>query len=209
MAENAENVWKNTVLISTSITNDGKWNNRPPASASVARRRTNLLMAKDRVEQSELTRSVEAALLRADLNAADAWTCAETFVLQEMRGVRHHALDLLPDLIEGLTSGAINSNPHREVVSSFGATAVLDGDGGPGIAACRQAMSLSIEAATEHGIGITLVRNSRHFLAGAPYCIAAAEAGMIGAACTNAGASMAYPGTRSPMLSNGPIAYAM
>src|SRR5690606_1469784 len=132
----------------------------------------------------------------------------DAFVLQEMRGVGTHGLRRLPSLLDGLTEGSVNPQPKRRVVAEAASMVLMDGDGGPGIPACDEAMQRAIAVAKAGGTGFAVVRNSGHFLGAAPYCLAAVEQGAIGIAFSNAGASMAYPGTTEAVLGNGPFGYA-
>ena len=127
------------------------------------------------------------------MRADGARLCAEAFVLQEMRGVTTHGLRRVKSTVDQLRSGRLKAQAIYEVVNDDGATVVLDGHGGVGIVACMAAMDRAIEKARAYGIGIATVRNNTHFLAAAPYCLRAVEAGQIGLAMSNSYGSMAYP----------------
>ena len=68
-------------------------------------------------------------------------------------------------------------------------------------------MDGAIAKARLYGIGIATVRNNTHFLAAAPYCLLAVEAGQIGLAMSNSYGAMAYPGTTEKTLGNAPMGY--
>ena len=162
-----------------------------------------------RVSQEELQAFVENLFGASGLDPEQAKPCAETFVLQEMRGVHHHGLGRLVSTLDGLRDGSLNPRPRIRVVGGSGATVLLDADRAPGMLACHEAMSHAMTGAGSAGIGMAVVRNSSHFLAAAPYCIRAAEAGYVGIAFSNSPASMAYPGARGAVLGNGPFGYAV
>jgi LDH2 family malate/lactate/ureidoglycolate dehydrogenase len=124
-----------------------------------------------------------------------------------MRGVTTHGLRRVGSTVDQLRSGRLKAQATYEVVNDDGATALLDGQGGVGIVACMAAMDLAIAKARAFGIGIATVRNNTHFLAAAPYCVRAVEAGQIGLAMSNSYGAMAYPGTTKATLGNAPMGY--
>jgi LDH2 family malate/lactate/ureidoglycolate dehydrogenase len=163
----------------------------------------------ERISQERLEHWTASVLAHAGLTPDDARRTAGTFVLQQMRGVEHHGLARLPALLDSIRDGRVNPRPALRVIRETSSVALLDGDHGPGILACHEAMSRAIDAARTTGFAMAVVRNSGHFLAAAPYCLQAADEGLIGIAFSNAGASMAYPGAHRPILSNGPFGYAV
>ncbi|HEX5369094.1 MAG TPA: Ldh family oxidoreductase [Dehalococcoidia bacterium] len=161
-----------------------------------------------RVTAGELQDFVTRLFEATGLSARHAQLCAETFVLQEMRGVHHHGLARLPATLEALESGTLNPSPRQRILHDSGAMLLLDADRAPGMIACHDAMSRAMAKADGAGIGMAVVRNSSHFLAAAPYCIRAANRGYIGIAFSNSPASMAYPGAKGAVLGNGPFGFA-
>lgn len=144
----------------------------------------------------------------AGLAAADAALAAGVFVLQEMRGIHTHGLRRIERNLAWLREGRMNPRPDRRVLSDRGATVVLDGDHGIGLAGCMDAMDRAVAKARGHGIGIGIVINSNHFLAAAPYCLRAADQGLVGLAFSNTYASMGYPGAAGRVVGNGPLGFA-
>ena len=161
-----------------------------------------------RVSARQLTPFVAKLFSTAGLPARDAAEVAGVFVLQEMRGNRTHGLRRIAHNLQSVGAGEMNARPKRKVLRDTGGTVVLDGDNGIGMLGAMAAMDQAIRKARRHGIGIGLVINSNHFLAAAPYCIRAAEAGMIGLAFSNTYASMSYPGTHKRVIGNGPHGFA-
>src|SRR4051812_45677 len=147
-----------------------------------------------------LTDFVTTLLVGAGMRPDDARLCADAFVLQEMRGVTTHGLRRVKSTVDQLRSGRLKAQATYEVLNDDGATVLLDGHGGVGIVACMAAMDRAIVKARSYGIGIATVRNNTHFLAAAPYCLRAVEAGQIGLAMSNSYGSMAYPGTTKATL---------
>ncbi|MEO6846061.1 MAG: Ldh family oxidoreductase [Chthoniobacterales bacterium] len=159
------------------------------------------------VSRKELTDFVESVFLKLGVTQADAQTCAEAFVLQEMRGADTHGIRRLAANIIWLSKGMINARPERKVLRESGSTMVIDGDNGVGMPGCMEAMDRAIGKAREFGVGFGIVINSNHFLAAAPYCTRAAEAGVIGICASNTMGSMGYPGTHTRAISNSPVGF--
>ena len=160
-----------------------------------------------RLPAASLTDFVTSLLQGAGMRADDAKLCAEAFILQEMRGVTTHGLRRVRPAVESLVAGRLNPRATCEVVSDDAATAVLDGNGGVGMVACMAAMDRAIAKARTYGIGIVTVRNNNHFLAAAPYCLRAVDAGQIGIAMSNSYGAMAYTGTTKATPGNAPMGY--
>jgi hypothetical protein len=131
----------------------------------------------ERTSQDRLERWTAAVLEHAGLTAHDARLTAGAFVLQQMRGVEHHGLARLPPLLDAIREGRVNARPAIRVIVESPSLILLDADHGPGTLACHEAMSRAIDAARTAGTAMAVVRNSSHFLAAAPYCLQAAEAG--------------------------------
>jgi LDH2 family malate/lactate/ureidoglycolate dehydrogenase len=86
---------------------------------------------------------------------------------------------------------------------------LLDGDRGCGPRAPARAMRSCIERARERkGIAAAAVRDWQ-LLVAAPYARLAAEAGVIGFACTNFVSLVAPPGGRTAVFGTNPFAYCL
>lgn len=160
-----------------------------------------------RVLPTVLTSFIQRLFAAASLPEADAKLCAETHVLQEMRGITTHGLRHVPLNLEGLTKGRMNPRPNRIVLRDDLGTLVLDGDKGVGILGCMDLTTRSIAKAKQFGIGLGIVVHSNHFLSAAPYCLRATEQGMIGICFSNTWASMGYPGTTARVIANSPTGF--
>ncbi|MQA80113.1 MAG: Ldh family oxidoreductase [Streptosporangiales bacterium] len=88
-------------------------------------------------------------------------------------------------------------------------SAVIDGGGGIGFVVATRAMGVAIEKARASGLAVVVVRNSNHLGAVGLYALAAAEAGFLGLATSNASPIMAAAGSRHKAVSNAPFAYAV
>jgi LDH2 family malate/lactate/ureidoglycolate dehydrogenase len=86
---------------------------------------------------------------------------------------------------------------------------LVDGDRGCGPGPPADAMRWCVERARERrGMAVATVRDWQ-FLVGAPYVRLAAEAGVIGFACTKFIPLVAPPGGRTPVLGTNPFAYGL
>ena len=130
---------------------------------------------------------------------------ARSLVWADLRGVYSHGVvRLQPNYLKSLQDGSVNPTPNIRALFDGPAFAVLDGDQGLGQIAADRAIGAAIEKARACGIGLACVRNSRHFGAAAYWPMLAAEAGMIGFACSNGGQvnTAPYGGARSAMGNN-------
>src|SRR5262245_31974294 len=92
----------------------------------------------------------------------DAASTAELLVWANARGVHSHGVLRIPRYIEMVQQGLINANAKPHFVSTFGATAVLEGDLAPGAVGMGLAMARAVELAGNFGIGWCSARNITH-----------------------------------------------
>ncbi len=163
--------------------------------------------AETRMDAGVLETFVRNLFLAAGVPGGDAETIARAILSQEIRGNTTHGLRLVHFNLRGLDDGTIRANPDQPVLSDRGMTAVIEGDHGVGIVGCMKAMRLAIRKAREGGIGVALIVRNNHFLAAVPYCLEAANAGMIGIAFSNTKGSMGYPGARGSVIGNTPMGF--
>jgi LDH2 family malate/lactate/ureidoglycolate dehydrogenase len=142
----------------------------------------------------------------AGVPSADARTVADSLVEADLRGVSSHGTTRVGIYLERLQAGLINSRPTVAVIRETATTLLLDGDNGLGPVVGVRAMDEAIRRATEYGTAWVGVRNSNHFGAAAYYVTRAITARCIGFALTNAPATMALWGGRTPFLGTNPFA---
>src|SRR5205085_4818647 len=90
-------------------------------------------------------------------------------------------------------AGRANMQCCPRIIRETPVSALIDGDGGLGHVPARFAMQVAIDKAKAIGIAIAAVRNSAHFGATGYYTLMAAEAGLIGIACTSASSIQVAP----------------
>jgi LDH2 family malate/lactate/ureidoglycolate dehydrogenase len=158
---------------------------------------------------ADLRRCLGAACERLGLSPDDANGLAGLLLDSELRGHRDHGAAAIGLLIRLYSDGSVNPRPRVRVLRESEGALLLDGDRGCGPAAPTQAMEWCIERARKRqGMAVAAVRDWQLVVA-APYARLAAEAGLVGYACTNFNALVAPPGGRTPVLGTNPFAYAL
>lgn len=161
------------------------------------------------VRIDDLRRCLEDGLARLRVTHEHAEAIAGLLVDSELRGHEDHGAAMLDFLANLYRNGTLNPRPEIRVLSETEGALLLDGDNGCGVVAATRAMRWCIERARAlRGMAVAGVRNSQ-FLTTAPYTRLAAEAGMIGFACTNATPMVAPPGGRTRVLGTNPLGYAI
>ena len=165
-----------------------------------------------RYDAGDLRRFTAEVLVRFDVPEDDARRAADALVHADLLGIDSHGVAHLPDhksYVVGFRNGWVNPRPTVRVLRETPGTALLDGDGGMGVAVAPRAMELAMEKASAVGCGFVAVHNSRHFGAAAHYTLMAVERDMIGIAMTNAiGRHMAPTFGREPRLATNPLSVA-
>ena len=160
------------------------------------------------VRIDDLRACLVAGFEALELSREHAERVAEVLVDSELRGYEDHGAYMLGYLANFYRTGNWNPRPNIRVVRESDGALLLDGDRGCGVIAATQAMRWCIERArARKGMAVAGVRTSNHFVAAAPYARMAAEAGLIGFACSNATAMVAPPGGRTRTFGTNPMAY--
>ena len=158
------------------------------------------------VSADDLESFVRALFVAAGLPEEWAAAEAEVLVWADLRGVGSHGCFRIPMYLRWMGRGERTGTADIRVVQRAGATAVLDGDKGPGLYIMRKAMETAVEIAREHVIGWVVVKKTTHTGPMGFYARAAAEAGFIGITACASRPLMAYHGTRTPVLGTSPLA---
>ena len=161
------------------------------------------------VRIDDLHGCLAAVFERHGLTREDAGGLAGLLVDSELRGHPDHGIAVLA-LLTGLYSdGKMNPRPQVRVLRETDGALLLDGDRGCGPGAPTRAMTWCIERARERkGMAVATVRDWQ-LLVAAPYVRLAAEAGLIGFACTNFVPFVAPPGGRTKTFGTNPLAYGL
>jgi LDH2 family malate/lactate/ureidoglycolate dehydrogenase len=161
------------------------------------------------VRIDDLRRCLAAAFERLQLAPEDADGLAGLLMDSELRGHPDHGVEALGLLAGFYRDGKLNPRPRVRVLHETDGAILLDGDRGCGPGAPTRAMRWCIERARERkGMAVAAVRDWQ-LLVAAPYARLAAEAGLIGFACTNFAPLVAPPGGRTAVFGTNPFAYGL
>ena len=161
------------------------------------------------VRIDDLRRCLAIAFERLNLTPEDADGLAGLLVDSELRGHPDHGVAALAVLATLYRDGKLNPRPRARVLHETDGAILFDGDRGCGPSVPIRGMQWCIERARERkGMAVAAVRDWQ-LLVAAPYARLAAEAGLIGFACTNFVPLVAPPGGRTPVFGTNPFAYGL
>jgi LDH2 family malate/lactate/ureidoglycolate dehydrogenase len=158
---------------------------------------------------ADLRRCLTTAFERLGLTAEDADGLGGLLVDSELRGHPDHGAAAL-----GLLSGfyreeVLSPRPRVRVLRETGGAILFDGDRGCGPGLPGRAMQWCIERARERrGMAAAAIRDWQLLVPGF-FARLAAEAGLIGFACTNYAPLVAPPGGRTAVFGTNPLAYGL
>lgn len=158
-----------------------------------------------RLDHERLDEFASAVLQEAGLAQRHADIVADSLVDANLHGIDTHGVFKLEEYAERLQRGGMNPDPEIGVDRTRSATAVVDGDDGPGQSVALTAMDEAIDFADETGSGFVSVRNSHHIGTAAYYTRHAAEQGHIGLCMTHAGQNVVPFGGTEPYFGTNPI----
>lgn len=160
------------------------------------------------VDAEALTAFVAKAFTALGLSETDASIVADNLVVADLRGVYSHGVMRVPIYTERLRRGLFSARPAIAVNRVGASAAHVDGDNGMGAVVGVRAMDEAMAMASETGVGIASVFRSNHFGMCSYFARRALPRGFIYAACTNAPATTAPFGGRSPFMGTNPLALA-
>jgi LDH2 family malate/lactate/ureidoglycolate dehydrogenase len=161
------------------------------------------------VRIDDLRRCLATAFERVGLTPGDAEGLAGLLVDSELRGHPDHGVAALGVLVRFYRDGTLNPRPRVRVLNETDGAILFDGDRGAGPGAPTRAMRWCIDRARRRkGMAVAAVRDWQ-LLVAAPYVRLAAEAGLVGFACTNFVPLVAPPGGRTAVFGTNPLAYGL
>ena len=107
-------------------------------------------------------RVIRALLVTTAMRSTDADYLAGLLLANDTWSLYSHGSRQLRDYLENLRDGNVNPEPDVRVVSDFGATAVVDGDGELGYMACRVGIDKVLSSTREFGMGACTTNNHFH-----------------------------------------------
>jgi LDH2 family malate/lactate/ureidoglycolate dehydrogenase len=139
----------------------------------------------------------------------EAALVAEGLVYADMRGIHTHGVYFLKLLSDRIEANMVSIPTRLTLIRDDETTALIDGGNGLGQVAAKRAMLICIERARDHGVGLTLVRNTNHIGSLAFYTLMAAEQEMVGIFGCNSAPSMAPWGGAGPFVGTNPLSIAI
>ena len=133
----------------------------------------------------------------------------DVLLTSDLYGIESHGMQRMARYHKSIERGMISVTAKPEVVFETPISAVIDGHEGMGQPIGHKAMTMAIEKAKFHGIGLVTVRNSNHYGIAGYYAKMACKEGLLGLSCTNSAAIMVPTYGRKAMLGSDPIAVAM
>ena len=118
---------------------------------------------------------------------------ADVLAWSDLHGVDSHGISMIPTYDGLRRNGRARMDAQPKIVSETPVSAVVDGGGGLGHVPAHFAMSTAIAKARTVGMAAVVVRHSAHFGAAGYFTLMAANAGLIGMACTSASGIQVAP----------------
>jgi LDH2 family malate/lactate/ureidoglycolate dehydrogenase len=161
-----------------------------------------------KVDHSELVRFCKQLLSSGGIPQPDADLVAEMLVKAEMRGYAGHGVMRVAQYLAFIKNKIydLSAKPHIEREGKI--TAVIDAKHSIGQVSAHMAMTLAIQKAKEHGVGIVTLRRAGHTGRLADYMEMATEQGLIGMGAVSVGSATTtlYGGMR-PITGTNPMAF--
>src|SRR5688572_12712956 len=139
---------------------------------------------------------------------ADADLVAGLLVKAELRGYAGHGVTRVAQYLQFIENKTYDLGATPVVDHEGKVTAVVDGKHYIGQIAARMAMTLAIQKAKEHGVGIVTLRRAGHTGRLADYMEMATEQGLIGMGAVSVGsATTTLYGGMKPITGTNPMAF--
>ena len=162
------------------------------------------------VASADQLREFSVALLEScGTPAAQASIVAEGLVNANLAGHDSHGVLRLPGYLAGVEQQHVFPANLPRIVSTSGATAIIDADHGWGQPAMWLATEAAYDLAREFGVAAAVVQHSYHIGRVAPYVEWLAARGIVAMAMANAAPAVAPFGGSQRVLGTNPIAWAV
>jgi uncharacterized oxidoreductase len=162
-----------------------------------------------RVPPDELRRIATALIAGVGTPDDLAAIVGSSLVDANLAGHDSHGVMRLGGYVEFARRGDVRPAARATVTHRDRATARVDGDWGWGQPAMRLATRTAVDLARAHGVGAVVVNRCFHVGRIAPYVEAAARAGLVAIAMTNAGPAVAPFGGKKRLLGTNPFGWAV
>ena len=147
---------------------------------------------------------------KVGVSREDAAILADSLIEANLRGVDTHGITrMLCVYVKRIQVGILSPKTNLMLVRDHPSTALIDCRNSLGQVAAAAAMRKAIEKAETTGVAFVATTHSNHYGAAAYWAMLALPHGMIGFSSTNAPATVAPTGGRTPMLGTNPFAIAI
>jgi LDH2 family malate/lactate/ureidoglycolate dehydrogenase len=147
---------------------------------------------------------------KVGVSREDAALLTGSLIEANLRGVDTHGITrMLCVYVQRIQKGVVSPRTELVVVRESASTALIDCKNSIGQVGAARAMRMAIEKAAKTGVAFVAVTHSNHYGAAAYWAMMALEHGMIGFSSTNAPATVAPTGGRTPLLGTNPFAVAI
>lgn len=159
------------------------------------------------IRHEALKAFIQDAYVSIGMGAEDAEVVAGLMADADLQGSDGHGVIRLPGYVKRIRAGGMNLNPSIRIVRETSATAVIDGDNGPGHLVMSRATQVAMAKAREAGVGWVGARNSNHAGPASLYARKPLAHGMISLYFAVGNANHTAPwGGSELLLSTNPIA---
>jgi ureidoglycolate dehydrogenase (NAD+) len=161
------------------------------------------------VSHEELWRFIRDVLMTQGASEKDAGIVADGLVWANLRGVDGHGVSRLPNYLNIIKRGEIDTKIQPKLIHDRPATFVIESTHGFGPVAGMQAAAIAVERAKKIGICFGLVRETTHTGAIGRYAQWIAQQNCAALILGAGPALMAYHGLRVRSMATSPIAIAV
>lgn len=157
-----------------------------------------------------LSEFIARCLTAVGICTVDAKKTADLIAQADLIGQDGHGVFRLPQYIERIQAGGINTSPAIKIIEERTATALIDGDNALGHLVMSHAAELAMEKSATTGVAWVGARNSNHAGPASLYAMMPLKANMIGLYVAVGSANHLPPwGGTDMLLSTNPIAVAI
>jgi LDH2 family malate/lactate/ureidoglycolate dehydrogenase len=161
------------------------------------------------VAAGKLAALVTRLFVAAGVAERSADRVANALVDADLEGQPSHGVMLVDMYLNRIRHGSVSLEQSGQVISDQDAAVVLDARHALGHLVGDQAMSLAVERARRHAVGVVAVRHGFHFGTARRFALQAAHADCVGIAMCNTRPLMPAPGGAERLVGNNPIAIAI
>lgn len=131
------------------------------------------------IQHDKLRAVVRAICTAAGSKGDEPSMVADNLVDANLTGHDSHGVGMLPRYVSCVLGGELTPNQHVEILKDDGTMLMLEGGKGYGQVIGREAMTMGIERARQHGVCVLTVRNSFHLCRIGAWAEQCAAAGMV------------------------------